>query len=58
VIGPGVSVQPSWPWPSRSARLSQIRWSDQSAIYCGVPDANVAFRIAQRVLGPGSGDGT
>ena len=23
----------------------------QSAIYCGVPDANTAFRIAQRVLG-------
>ena len=22
----------------------------QSAIYCGVPDANTAFRIAQRVL--------
>ena len=23
----------------------------QTAIYCGVPDANTAFRIAQRVLG-------
>ena len=23
----------------------------QSAIYCGVPDANTAFRIAQQVLG-------
>ncbi|MDQ1624489.1 MAG: 3-oxoadipate enol-lactonase / 4-carboxymuconolactone decarboxylase, partial [Actinomycetota bacterium] len=22
----------------------------QSAVYCGVPDANTAFRIAQRVL--------
>jgi 3-oxoadipate enol-lactonase/4-carboxymuconolactone decarboxylase len=22
----------------------------QTAIYCGVPDANTAFRIAQRVL--------
>jgi 3-oxoadipate enol-lactonase/4-carboxymuconolactone decarboxylase len=22
----------------------------QAAIYCGVPDANTAFRIAQRVL--------
>ena len=25
----------------------------QSAIYCGVPDANTAFRIAQRVLSEG-----
>ncbi|WP_415753359.1 4-carboxymuconolactone decarboxylase [Nocardioides sp. Kera G14] len=25
----------------------------QSAIYCGVPDANTAFRIAQRVLDEG-----
>ena len=23
----------------------------QTAIYCGVPDANTAFRIAQQVLG-------
>ena len=23
----------------------------QTAIYCGVPDANTAFRIAQRTLG-------
>ena len=27
----------------------------QSAIYCGVPDANTAFRIAQRVLGDSEG---
>ena len=25
----------------------------QTAIYCGVPDANTAFRIAQQVLGGG-----
>ena len=30
VIGPGVSFQPSWPWPSRVASASQIRSSDQS----------------------------
>ena len=29
----------------------------QSAIYCGVPDANTAFRIAQRVLAELDGEG-
>ena len=29
----------------------------QTAIYCGVPDANTAFRIAQQVLGEQDGDG-
>jgi 3-oxoadipate enol-lactonase/4-carboxymuconolactone decarboxylase len=29
----------------------------QTAIYCGVPDANTAFRIAQRVLDEESSDG-
>jgi 3-oxoadipate enol-lactonase/4-carboxymuconolactone decarboxylase len=28
----------------------------QTAIYCGVPDANTAFRIAQRVLGELDGE--
>ena len=28
----------------------------QTAIYCGVPDANTAFRIAQEVLGPDAGE--
>jgi 3-oxoadipate enol-lactonase/4-carboxymuconolactone decarboxylase len=27
----------------------------QTAIYCGVPDANTAFRIADRVLGDHDG---
>lgn len=27
----------------------------QTAIYCGVPDANTAFRIATRVLAQGEG---
>jgi 3-oxoadipate enol-lactonase/4-carboxymuconolactone decarboxylase len=27
----------------------------QSAIYCGVPDANAAFRVAQRTLGGTAG---
>jgi len=29
----------------------------QTAIYCGVPDANTAFRIAQRVLDEEQSDG-
>src|SRR5690606_5271659 len=29
----------------------------QSAIYCGVPDANTAFRIAQQTLEPEQGPG-
>lgn len=30
----------------------------QTAVYCGVPDANAAFRIAARVLaGPAGSDG-
>ena len=29
----------------------------QTAIYCGVPDANTAFRIAQRVLDEEASDG-
>jgi 3-oxoadipate enol-lactonase/4-carboxymuconolactone decarboxylase len=28
----------------------------QTAIYCGVPAANAAFRIAARVLAQGGGD--
>ena len=30
----------------------------QTAIYCGVPAANTAFRIAQQVLAPTGEDGT
>ena len=34
---------------SAASHRSQLSRSS-SAIYCGVPDANTAFRIAQRVL--------
>jgi 4-carboxymuconolactone decarboxylase len=43
----------------RSARRIGVSWDDiketllQSAIYCGVPAANSAFAIAQRVLDEG-----
>jgi len=46
----------------RAARTNGLSDSEikevllQTAIYCGVPDANTAFRIAQRVLSELDGD--